>query len=80
MDPLLGQIQLFAFNYAPMGWMRCEGQILQVNANSALFSLLGAQFGGDGRTTFALPNLMGAEPNPNSCYYIATQGLYPTRD
>ncbi len=79
MDYTLGEITLFAFNFAPMGWMSCEGQILNVYTNQVLFSLLGATYGGDGRTTFALPNLKGAEPLPNMKYYIAVQGLYPQR-
>lgn len=78
-DALIGQIQLFAFGFAPRGWMQCQGQILQINQNQALFSLINTTYGGDGRTTFALPNLSGCEPNPNSRYYIAIQGLYPSR-
>lgn len=80
MDAYIGQIQLFAFGFAPLGWSQCLGQTLQIMANQALYSLIGNKFGGDGRTTFCLPNLTGCEPNPNSCYYIATQGLYPPRD
>lgn len=78
-DALIGQIQLFAFGFAPNGWMQCQGQTLQVGQNQALFSLIGATYGGDGRTTFCLPNLTGCEPNPNSRYYMAINGLYPTR-
>lgn len=59
MDPFLGQIQAFGFNFAPRGWAFCDGQILAISSNTALFSLLGATFGGDGRTTFALPDLRG---------------------
>ncbi len=80
MDYTLGEISLFAFNFVPMGWMPCEGQMLQIAQNQALYSLLGTTYGGDGRTTFALPNLKGAEPLPNMKYYIAVQGLYPQRD
>lgn len=58
-EPLLGQIQLFAGNFAPGGWAFCEGQTLSISQNTALFSLLGTTYGGDGRTTFALPNLDG---------------------
>jgi microcystin-dependent protein len=57
MDPFLGQIQTFGFNFAPRGWALCSGQLLAISANSALFSLLGTIYGGDGRTTFALPDL-----------------------
>ncbi|WP_108802302.1 phage tail protein [Aquimarina sp. Aq107] len=59
MDPFLGQIQPFGFNFAPRGWGKCDGQLLAISSNSALFSLLGTTFGGDGRTTFALPDLRG---------------------
>lgn len=59
MEPFLGQIQPFGFNFAPRGWAKCDGQLLAISANSALFSLLGTTFGGDGRTTFALPDLRG---------------------
>jgi len=59
MDPFLGQIILFAGNFAPRGWSLCEGQLLSINANQALFSILGTTYGGDGRTTFALPDLRG---------------------
>lgn len=59
MEPFLGQIQMFGFNFAPRGWAFCEGQLLPISQNSALFSLLGTTYGGDGRTTFALPDLKG---------------------
>jgi len=59
MEPFLGQIQAFGFNFAPRGWAQCNGQLLPIAQNSALFSLLGTIYGGDGRTTFALPDLRG---------------------
>ncbi len=59
MDPFIGQIQPVGFNFAPRGWALCAGQLMSINANSALFSLLGTAFGGDGRSTFALPDLRG---------------------
>lgn len=59
MEPLLGSIQAFAFNFAPRGWAQCNGQLLPISQNQALFSLLGTTYGGDGRTTFALPDLRG---------------------
>jgi microcystin-dependent protein len=62
MDPYLGQIQAFAFNYAPLGWMKCEGQLLPIAQYSALFALLGTMYGGDGVTNFALPDLRGRVP------------------
>ncbi len=56
-DPFVAEIRLFPFNFAPRGWAKCEGQILPIAQNTALFSLLGTTYGGDGRTTFALPDL-----------------------
>lgn len=80
MDCLLGQIELFPYTFAPMGWMSCEGQIISISQNQALYSLIGNTFGGNlQQNTFALPNLKGAEPLPQMKYYIATQGLYPQR-
>jgi microcystin-dependent protein len=58
-EPYVGQVQLFAFNFAPRGWALCQGQLLSIQQYSALFSLLGVNYGGDGRTTFGLPNLQG---------------------
>ena len=62
MEPFIGQIQAFGFNFAPRGWALCEGQLLSISANTALFSLLGTTYGGDGRTTFGLPDLRGRVP------------------
>lgn len=62
MEPFLGQIQAFGFNFAPRGWAKCEGQLISIAQNTALFSLLGTLYGGDGRTTFALPDLRGRMP------------------
>ena len=59
MEPFLGQIQAFGFNFAPRGWAMCQGQLLQISQNTALFSLLGTQFGGNGQTNFGLPDLRG---------------------
>ncbi len=59
MEPFLGQIQAFGFNFPPRGWAECNGQLLPISNYSALFSLLGTMYGGDGRTTFALPDLRG---------------------
>ena len=59
MEPFIGQIQAFGFNFPPRGWSHCNGQLLPIAQNTALFSLLGTTFGGDGRTTFALPDLRG---------------------
>ncbi|RAK67982.1 phage tail protein [Hymenobacter edaphi] len=59
MDPFVGEIRLMPYSFAPSGWMLCQGQIMQISRNTALFSLLGTQYGGDGKTTFALPDLRG---------------------
>lgn len=61
-EPFIGEIQMFGFNFAPRGWAHCDGQLLPISSNSALFSLLGTTYGGDGRTTFALPDLRGRTP------------------
>jgi len=58
-EPFIGQIQAFGFNFAPRGWALCDGQLLSISSNSALFSLLGTTYGGDGRNNFALPDLRG---------------------
>jgi len=62
MDPFLGEIRIVPFNFAPTGWAMCNGQLMAISQNTALFSLLGTNFGGDGRTTFALPNMQGNIP------------------
>ncbi len=80
MDYFLGQIELFPYSFAPMGWLLCNGAILQIQQNTALYSLIGTKFGGNGTTTFALPNLQGAEPTPGTGFYICVSGIYPTRD
>jgi len=61
-DPYLGEVKMVSFTFAPKGWALCNGQILSISQNAALFSLLGTTYGGDGRTTFALPNLQGRVP------------------
>ncbi|WP_022834971.1 phage tail protein [Salisaeta longa] len=61
-EPFLGEIRLMSFNFAPRGWALCNGQILPINQNQSLYSLLGTTYGGDGRTSFALPDLRGRVP------------------
>jgi microcystin-dependent protein len=61
-EPFLSEIRIMSFQFAPRGWALCNGQLLPINQNQALFSLLGTTFGGDGRTTFALPDLRGRAP------------------
>lgn len=60
--PYLGEIKIVSFNFAPKGWAFCRGQLLPINQNQALFSLLGTTYGGNGQTNFALPNLQGRVP------------------
>ena len=62
MDPFVAEIRLIGFSFAPNGWAFCNGQIIPISQNTALFSLLGTTFGGDGRSTFALPDLRGRTP------------------
>lgn len=62
MDPFVAEIRIFPFNFAPKGWAFCDGQILPISQNTALFSLLGTTYGGDGKSNFALPNMQGNAP------------------
>ena len=78
-NPFVGQITLFPFNFAPVGWALCQGQLLPINQNTALFSLLGVQFGGNGTSNFALPDLRGRVPigqgqGPGLSGYISAAG------
>ncbi len=79
-EPFLGQIVLFGGNFAPRGWAKCEGQLLPISSNTALFSLLGTLYGGDGETTFGLPDLRGRAPigygngNGLSHYNLGSKG------
>jgi len=83
-DQFLGEIDAFAFNFAPKGWAMCNGQILPISQNTALFSLLGTTYGGDGKSTFALPDLQGRVPiqagqGPGlSLYDLGQQGYSQT--
>jgi len=61
-DNFVAEIRIVPFNFAPTGWALCDGQLLSISQNTALFSLLGTTYGGDGKTTFALPNLQGSAP------------------
>jgi len=62
-EPFLSEIKMMSFGFAPKGWATCDGQLLPINQNQALFSLLGTVYGGDGRVTFGLPDLRGRVPN-----------------
>src|SRR5882757_15971 len=61
-EPFLSEIRMMSFNFPPRGWALCNGQLLPINQNQALFSLLGTVYGGNGQTTFGLPNLQGRVP------------------
>src|SRR4030088_340364 len=61
-DPFVAEIRIFPFNFAPTGWALCDGQILPISQNTALFSLLGTAYGGNGTSNFALPNMQGNAP------------------
>jgi len=82
-DPFVAEIRIFGFNFAPKGWAFCDGQILPISQNTALFSLLGTIYGGDGKSTFALPNMQGNAPmfwgqGPGlSLYDIGEEGGVP---
>ena len=78
-EEYLGAIKLFATAFVPRKYMLCDGRTLSVRDHPALFSLLGAQFGGDARSTFCLPDLKGMEPVPHTQYCICVDGLYPMR-
>jgi microcystin-dependent protein len=77
MPPLLGQISLFPYSFAPMGWMFCDGSLIAIGEAEALFQLIGNTYGGDGESTFAVPNLTAIAP-PNCNYCIAIVGSFTT--
>jgi microcystin-dependent protein len=79
-NPFVAEIRIVGFNFAPTGWATCDGQLLPISQNTALFSLLGTNYGGDGKSTFALPNLQGSvavgagNGNGLSPYFLGQQG------
>jgi len=83
-NPFLGEIETYAFNFCPKGWLPLDGRLLPINQNQALFALLGTTYGGDGKTTFALPlgkavfTLNNASPQLKQC--IAVQGIFPSQN
>ena len=80
-EPFLGEVRAFAFNYQPEGWLLCDGQLLPISHNTPLFALLGSRYGGDGKTSFSLPNIAALESASDEglAYYIAVQGIFPPR-
>src|SRR5215469_9064124 len=83
MDPFVAEIRVFGFNCAPKGWALCDGQLLPISQNTALFSLLGTNFGGDGKSTFGLPDFQGSaaigqgEGQGLSPYFVGEEGGVP---
>ena len=75
----IGAIVLAGFNFAPVNWAFCNGQLLPINQNMALFSLLGTTYGGDGQTNFALPTLNASALQSGLNYIICINGVYPSR-
>lgn len=76
----VGEIQVFPYGFAPIEWLPCDGRSLQINDNSTLFALIGTKFGGDGISTFNLPDLRGMEPKEGVQYCIAMEGPFPVQD
>lgn len=78
-DPILAQIQLFALDFAPVGWLICDGRQLAITQYTVLFALLGTKYGGDGIRSFALPDLRDKAPMPNMVYCLCASGVFPER-
>ena len=78
MNYFLGGTMLFGGSYAPTNWLPCDGRLLPIAQYTALLSILGTTYGGDGRTTFALPKL--ASPLPGMIYIICVEGIYPSHE
>ena len=82
MDFFIGQICMFPLSWVPRGWAKCDGTLLSISENQALFSLIGMEFGGDGRQTFALPKMppIKTKDGGDVAYFINLQGIYPSRN
>ena len=76
-SPYIGEIRMFGGNFAPAGWMFCEGQTIPISENEALFQLIGTTYGGDGEQTFKVPDMRPLEPD-NMTYGICLFGVFPT--
>jgi microcystin-dependent protein len=82
-NPFLGEVEIFGFNFCPVGWSTMQGQLLSISQNTALFSLLGTTYGGNGTTTFALPTakpILTFTPGAEFTQCIALQGIFPSRN
>lgn len=82
MEEFIGTIKMFAGNFAPANWAFCDGQLLSINQNTAMFSILGTQYGGDGISSFALPNLEMSKSIEGGeiKHIICLNGIYPSRN
>jgi microcystin-dependent protein len=79
-EPYVGEVRAMPFGFAPTGWAPCQGQLLSPEGNAALYQLLGTTYGGDGKSTFALPTLAPVKADRGTLQYcIAIQGVYPPR-
>ena len=79
-EPFLSEIRLMSFSYAPKGWAMANGQLMPIAQNAELFSRLGTFYGGDGKTSFALPNLQASAPiGAGATFFIAMRGIFPSR-
>ena len=79
MDAFTGMISMVGFTWAPKGWAVCDGTLMEINQHQALFALIGTEYGGDGRSTFALPNLKGHVPGGVGSFIICVNGNFPMR-
>ncbi len=79
MEPFIGEVELFPYTFVPTGWSLCDGKLLNIQEYQALYAIIRVTYGGDGITTFALPNLLGTEPIPFTKFCIAIQGYFPSR-
>lgn len=79
MEPIIGTVQLFAFDFAPQGWLVCNGEVFNVTTHEQLFSLIGFNYGSQGRSFYKLPDLTDKSPLPQMKYYICYEGHYPSR-
>jgi len=82
MEEYLGMVKMFAGNFAPRGWVYCDGHLMDITQNTALFTILGTTYGGDGISTFGLPKLDSVKSGKDAeiKYVICVEGIYPSRD
>jgi microcystin-dependent protein len=79
-DPFVGETRVFSFDFAPEGWLPCDGRLLSISENTVLFALIGNKYGGDGKSNFAIPTLKGPDSGGEALgYYLAIVGVFPPR-